>query len=43
MEELTFLQIENSKNQKFKKNSRTKKVDRDYYEYEDHKFYGLKM
>ena len=43
MEELTFLQIENGKNQKFKKNSRTKKVDRDYYEYEDHKFYGLKM
>ena len=51
MKELTFLQIENGKNnliklkndliEKFKKNIRTKKADRDYYEYEDNKFYGL--
>ena len=52
MKELTFLQLENGKNnliklkndliEKFKKNIRTKKADRDYYEYEDNKFYGLK-
>ena len=48
MKELTFLQIENSKNnpikikndliKKIKKNIRTKKADRDYYEYEENKF-----
>ena len=52
MKELTFLQIENGKNnlikikndllERFKKNIRTKKADRDYYEYEENKFYGLK-
>ena len=51
MKELTFSQIENGKNnliklkndliEKFKNNIRTKKTDRDYYEYEDNKFYGL--
>ena len=48
MKELTFLQIENGKNnlikpkndliERFKKNDGRKKVDRDYYEYEDNKF-----
>ena len=52
MKELTFLQIENGKNnlikpkndliERFKKNDRRKKVDRDYYEYEENKFHGLK-
>ena len=52
MKALTFLQIENGKNnlikmkndliERFKKNIRTKKADRDYYEYEENKFYGLK-
>ena len=52
MKELTFLQIENGKNnlvklkndltERFKKNDRRKKGDRDYYEYEENKFYGLK-
>ena len=52
MKELTFLQIENKKDnlimlkndliEKFKNNIRTKKAERDYYEYEDNKFYGLK-
>ena len=52
IKELTFLQIENGRNnliklkndliKKIKKNIRTKKADRDYYEYEDNKFYGLK-
>ena len=51
MKELTFLQIENGKNnliklkndliERFKKNDRRKKVDRDYYEYEENKFHGL--
>ena len=46
------MQIENGKNnliklknyliEKFKKKTRTKKADRDYYEYEDNKFHGLK-
>ena len=46
------MQIENFKNnlirvkndliEKFKKNNRIKKVDKEYYEYEDNKFYGLK-
>ena len=27
---------------KFKKNNRTKKADKEYYEYEENKFYGLK-
>ena len=52
MKELTILHIENGKNnliklnndliKKNKKNIRIKKADRDYYEYEDYKFYGLK-
>ena len=52
MKELTFLQIENGNNnliklkndllEKFKKNIRIKKADRDYYDYEKKKFYGLK-
>ena len=52
MKELTFLQIENGKNnlikvkndltERFKKNNRRKKADRDYYEYEENKFHGLK-
>ena len=52
MRELTFLQIENGKNnliklknnlmERLKKNDRKKKADRDYYEYEESKFYGLK-
>ena len=51
MKGLTFLQIENGKNnliklkndliERFKKNDRRKKADRDYYEYEENKFYGL--
>ena len=52
MKELTFLQIENGKKnliklkndliERFKKNDRRKKADRDYYEYEENKFHGLK-
>ena len=52
IKELTFLQIENDKNnliklkndliERFKKNDRRNKADRDYYEYEENKFYGLK-
>ena len=52
MRELTFLQIENGKNnliklknniiERLKKNDRRKKADRDYYEYEESKFCGLK-
>ena len=52
MKELTFLQIENGKNnliklkndliERFKKNDRIKKANNEYYEYEDNKFYGLK-
>ena len=52
MKELTFLQIENGKNnliklkndliERFKKNDRRKKADWDYYEYEENKFHGLK-
>ena len=52
MKKLTFFQIENGKNnpikikndliKKFKKNDRTKKEGRDYYEYEENKFHGLK-
>ena len=51
MKELTHLQIENGKNnlikrkndliEKFKKNDRRKKADRDYYDYEKNKFHGL--
>ena len=51
MKELTFLQIENNKNnliklkndliEKFKKNDRRKKADRDYYDYEKNKIHGL--
>ena len=47
MKELTFLQIENGKNnlikvkndliEKFKKNIRLKEADRDYYGYEENK------
>ena len=53
MKELTFLQVENGKNnliklkndliEKFKKINRNKKADREYYEYEENKFYGLIM
>ena len=52
MKKLTFLQIENGKNnliklkndlrERFKKNDRRKKADRDYYEHEENKFHGLK-
>ena len=52
IKELTSLQIENFKNslinlksdliEKSKKNNRTKKADKEYYEYEENKFYGLK-
>ena len=52
MKELTFLQIENGENnliklkndliERFKKNIGTKKADRDYYEYEENQFHGLK-
>ena len=52
IKELTFLQIENFKNklikgrddliEKFKNNDRIKKADKDYYEYENDKLYGLK-
>ena len=52
MKELTFVQIENGKNnliklksdliERFKKNDRRKKADRDYYEYEEDRFHGLK-
>ena len=49
---MTHLQVENAKNnlikirddlvEKFKKNTRIKKADKGYYEYENNKFYGLK-
>ena len=52
IKELTSLLIKNVKNgliklrnnlvKKCKKNDRLKKADRDYYEYENNKFYGLK-
>ena len=52
MKELPFLQIENGKNnliklkndliEIFKKNDRRKKADKEYYEYEENKFHGLK-
>ena len=52
MKELTFLQIENGKNnltklkndliERFKKNDSRKKAGRDYNEYEENKFHGLK-
>ena len=52
MKELTSLQTEKFKNnlikvkndliEKVKKINRTKKADREYYEYEENKFYGLK-
>ena len=52
MKELTFLQMENGKNnliklkndfiERFKKNDRIKKADRDYDKYEENKFHGLK-
>ena len=52
MKELTFLQIANGKNnliklkndliERFKKNDRRKKADKEYYEYEENKLYGLK-
>ena len=52
MKESTFLLIENGKNnlikikndliERFKKNDRRKKADRDYYEYEENRFHGLK-
>ena len=52
MKKLTFLWIENGRNnliklkndliEKFKKNIRIKKADRDYYHHEENKFYGLK-
>ena len=46
IKELTSLQLENIKNSlikvKSKKINRVKKADREYYEYEDNKFYGLK-
>ena len=52
MKKLTFLQIKNGKNsliklknyliERFKKNDRRKKADRNYYEYEENKFRGLK-
>ena len=52
IKELTALQIENFKNnlikirndftEKFKKNNRIKTADKEYHEYENNKFYGLK-
>ena len=46
IKEVTTLQIYNIKNSliqlKFKKTNRIKKEDREYYEYEENKFYGLK-
>ena len=52
MKELTFLQIENGKNniiklkndliERFKNNYRRKKADKDYYKYEENKFHELK-
>ena len=52
MKKLIFLQIENATNylnklkndltEKFKKNIRNKKADKDYYEYEENTFYCLK-
>ena len=52
MRELTFLLLENGKNnliklkndliERFKKNDRRQKADRAYYESEDNTFYGLK-
>ena len=50
MKELTFLQVENGKNNliklkndlMIKKINRNKKADREHYEYEENKFYGLK-
>ena len=46
IKELTTLQIKNIKNSlikvKSKKNNRIKKADKEYYEYEENNFYGLK-
>ena len=46
MKKLTNLQIENIKNDlikiKIKRVNRIKKADREYYKYEENKFYGLK-
>ena len=52
MKELTCLQIENGKNnllklkndsiERFKKNDRRKKADRDFYEHKENKFHGLR-
>ena len=52
MKKLTFLHIENGKNnliklkndliERVKKHHRKKKADRDSYEYEENKFHGLK-
>ena len=52
IKKLTPLQVENFKNnlinirddlvEKLKNNNRIKKEDKDYYEYENNKFYGLK-
>ena len=52
MKELTFLLLENGKNnliklkndliERLKKNDRRQKADRAYYESEDNTFYGLK-
>ena len=52
IKELTFLQIENGKTnliklkndliERFKRNDRRRRADRDYYEYEESKFHGLK-
>ena len=46
IKELTSLQIENIRNGlikvKSKNNNRIKNADKEYYEYEENKFYGLK-
>ena len=37
-----LIKLRNNLVKKCKKNDRLKKADRDYYEYENNKFYGLK-
>ena len=37
-----LIKLKNDLIERFKKNIRIKKTDRDYYEYEENKFHGLK-
>ena len=39
---LYLIKVKNDLIEKFKKINRTKKADREHYEYEENKYYGLK-